>query len=314
MQSFKQRLMRLPKPEEQKVKTTNRPVTKAARQVSNQAPASRQIPNGPQRFNYRSRQPVAPVVPNWLNNKKDKKVLDLTKKSEKQEKKPSKKTPKTQTTPVRARTTTRPKTLQRNVPTLNRKENHIKIASPLSAGGRFFGYKSITNDIPAAPMSQSPFDIDGTGVKMAMAEKQVFGRGSYGRNAQKTTRCFSCQGSTYSECFQAGQTQTCMSDETSCYVREYTQSDGVVGVYMGCQNIFQCVSDFNANSPATSQGIEIPEIAGLSMRGGYSVSALCKPGEAGSVCHQCCSQGDDCNRSWAQTQLDTLSEWLNLDI
>lgn len=275
-----------------KVKTTQKPVTKQAN-----------------RFNYRARQPTA--VPNWLNNKKDKKVLDLTKKAEKQEKKPAKKQVRT-TVPTTIRTATaRPRS---NVNTLNRKENHIKIASPLSAGGRMFGYTSIVDDIPAAPISQSPFDIDGTGVKMAMSEKQVFGRGSYGRNAQKATRCFSCQGSTYSECFNAGQTQTCMSDETSCYVREYTQANGVVGVYMGCQNIFQCVSDFNANSPATSQGIEIPDIAGLSMRGGYSVSALCKPGEAGSVCHQCCSQGDNCNRSWAQTQLDTLSEWLNLDI
>ena len=310
MQSFKQRLMRVPKQDEQRSPDSRKPVSQRPKVKPTNQPV-RQVPNGPQRFNYRNRQPVAPVVPNWLNNKKDKKVLDLTKKQEKPEKKPSKKTPQKETV---ARTTARPKTSPSNVKMLSRKENHIKIASPLSAGGRFFGYKSMVEDIPTVPISQTPFDIDGTGVKMAMSEKQVFGRGSYGRNAQKTTRCFSCQGSTYSECFNAGQTQTCMSDETSCYVREYTQANGVVGVYMGCQNIFQCVSDFNANAPATSQGIEIPDIAGLSMRGAYSVTALCKPGEAGSVCHQCCSQGDDCNRSWAQTQLDTLNEWLNFDV
>ena len=61
-------------------------------------------------------------------------------------------------------------------------------------------------------------------------------------------------------------------------------------------------------------GIELPDIAGLTMRGGYSTAALCRPGEVGSVCHQCCAQGNNCNQNWVQTQLDTLEEWLNFDV
>ena len=79
---------------------------------------------------------------------------------------------------------------------------------------------------------------------MALKEKQVFGRGSYARSSSKTTQCFSCQGQSYSDCLSAGQTEQCMSDETSCFVREYTQEGGIVGVYMGCLNTATILSQF----------------------------------------------------------------------
>lgn len=313
VQAFKQRLMAMPvrsqRPTKQQARTTRKAKTTTVAPTTTE----RSIPQGPARFNYRAdRRPVAPVIPTWLKkDKKERQVIDLTKKAKKEpetkKKTVEKKRPPTAAT-IRA-------TKPAPIATLNRKvNNHVKIAAPLSAGGRFFGYKSMVNDIPAAPAITSPFDIDGQGVKMAMSEKQVFGRGTYARSSSKTSRCFSCQGGTYESCLAAGKVETCMSDETACFVREYTQQNGIVGVYMGCQNVFQCVSDFNANAPATSQGLEMPDIAGLTVRGGYSTSAACKPGEAGSVCHQCCSQGDECNRAWVQTQLDTLAEWLNFDV
>ena len=311
VQAFKQRLMSMPvkpqKPAKKQAKTTRKVRTTTAAPTTTEKP----LPKGPAQFNYRAdRRPVGPVVPNWLKkDKKERQVIDLTKKEKKEPEKKKAVEKKRAPTAATIRATKAP------VGTLNRKvNNHIKIASPLSAGGRFFGYKSLVDDIPAAAVSSSPFDIDGKGVQMAMSSKQVFGRGTYARSSSKTSRCFSCQGDTYENCLAAGQVETCMSDETACFVREYTQQNGIVGVYMGCQNVFQCVSDFNANAPPTAQGLEMPDIAGLTVRGGYSTSAACKPGDAGSVCHQCCSQGDECNRSWVQTQLETLAEWLNFDI
>ena len=269
VRAFKERVMRLPagnmqrrvlntqqRPNtqqrtntQQRVQTTRRPTT------TTQKPTTKAT-RGPSQFNYRNRpsNAQAPVLPNWLQ-KKDRKVIDLTKKPVKKpvDKKSPKKTPKKPT----AATISGPRSIVPGSSTLSRKVNndpHIKIASPLSAGGRFFGYKSIVDDIPQAQAVKSPFDIDGKGVKMAMKEKQVFGRGSYARSSSKTTQCFSCQGQSYSDCLSAGQTEQCMSDETSCFVREYTQEGGIVGVYMGCQNVFQCVSDFNANSPPQAQG------------------------------------------------------------
>ena len=262
VKAFTERVMRLPSGNQMqrrvnsqqrtynqnRVQTTRRPTT-------TQKPTTRAT-RGPSQFNYRARpsKAQAPTLPNWLQ-KKDRKVIDLTKKPEKKtaDKKAPKKGPKP---PVAARING-PSSVVPATSTLARKVNnepHIKIASPLSAGGRFFGYKSIVDDIPQAQPVKSPFDIDGSGVKMAMKEKQVFGRGSYARSSSKTTQCFSCQGQSYADCLSDGQTEQCMSDETSCFVREYTQEGGIVGVYMGCQNVFQCVSDFNANSPPQAQG------------------------------------------------------------
>jgi len=51
-----------------------------------------------------------------------------------------------------------------------------------------------------------------------------------------------------------GSAQTCGADQSACFVREYTQSASNIIVYMGCQNMFQCVKDFNNNSPSVADG------------------------------------------------------------
>ena len=94
--------------------------------------------------------------------------------------------------------------------------------------------------------------------------------------------------------------------------------------------MFQCVKDFNNNSPnvADARGtqptvvgesfyldfpnfeiLSINMILGYERYGHYSTAASCVPGVAGSVCHQCCAGSDNCNSSWASTAMTTINEW-----
>jgi hypothetical protein len=191
---------------------------------------------------------------------------------------------------------------------------HFKAPSLLSAGGRLFGYKSMTDDIveiektKLTPFPESNFEI-------AIPQKQVFSarQWSFGSGRSNlAASCWTCQGRSYAQCLSNGAAQTCGADQTGCFVREYTQSDGQLIVYMGCQNLIQCVKDFNNNSPAVADGrTNQPAVAGYERYGHYSTAASCVPGQAGSVCHQCCAGSDNCNSSWASTALSTITEWTN---
>lgn len=189
---------------------------------------------------------------------------------------------------------------------------HFKAPSVLSAGGRLFGYRSLTDDIvekePVAktPFPQGEFEIAVQDSQVFSARQWTFGSG----RSNLATSCWTCQGRSYSDCLNNGSAQSCGADQSACFVREYTQSASNIIVYMGCQNMFQCVKDFNNNSPnvADSRGTQ-PTVVGYEKYGHYSTAASCVPGQAGSVCHQCCAGSNNCNSSWASTAMSTINEW-----
>jgi hypothetical protein len=132
-----------------------------------------------------------------------------------------------------------------------------------------------------------------------------------GRGSLATQSCWSCSEYGYDDCLNNGSSTTCLGDHSSCYVREYVRATGDVVVHMGCENIFQCAHDFNDNDPVASEGLIYPNVAGLTRFGHRSLAAKCQPGEPGSVCHQCCADGEDCNKDWVTTPMTTISEWVN---
>jgi len=132
-----------------------------------------------------------------------------------------------------------------------------------------------------------------------------------GRGSLSTQSCWTCSEYSYADCLSNGSSTTCLGDHSACYAREYVRAAGDVVVHMGCENIFQCASDFNDNDPVASEGLIYPNIAGLTRYGHRSLSAKCRPGEAGSVCHQCCADGDNCNQDWVNTPMTTIAEWVN---
>jgi len=132
-----------------------------------------------------------------------------------------------------------------------------------------------------------------------------------GRGSLSTQSCWTCSEYSYADCLNNGSSTTCLGDHSACYAREYVRAPGDVVVHMGCENIFQCASDFNDNDPVASEGLIYPNIAGLTRYGHRSLSAKCRPGDAGSVCHQCCADGDNCNQDWVNTPMTTIAEWVN---
>lgn len=189
---------------------------------------------------------------------------------------------------------------------------HFKAPSVLSAGGRLFGYRSLTDDIvekekvTQTPFPSSNFEIAVKNSQVFSARQWTFGSG----RSNLATSCWTCQGRSYSDCLNNGSAQTCGADQSACFVREYTQSESNIIVYMGCQNMFQCVKDFNNNSPSVADGRGTqPTVVGYERYGHYSTAASCVPGVAGSVCHQCCAGSDNCNSSWATTAMSTINEW-----
>lgn len=190
---------------------------------------------------------------------------------------------------------------------------HFKAPSVLSAGGRLFGYKSLTEDIVEkekvqhkTPFPTSDFEIAVQDSQVFSARQWTFGSG----RSNLATSCWTCQGRSYADCLNNGSAQTCGADQSACFVREYTQSASNIIVYMGCQNMFQCVKDFNNNSPSVADGRGTqPTVVGYERYGHYSTAASCVPGVAGSVCHQCCAGSDNCNSSWASTAMSTINEW-----
>lgn len=194
----------------------------------------------------------------------------------------------------------------------NDEKPHYVNKVPQSKGGNMFGFKSMKLDMPDAFFVNSPFM--GGGVEMALEEAEVYSaRGvinRFGRTRLGEKTCWSCAASSYDECASTGSSATCINDETACYVREYTQAGGQIMVYMGCQNVFQCVKDFNHNDPNAQAGRGTqPEVKGYHSI--YSTAAACRPGETASVCHQCCANTNNCNADWATSTLQSISEWVD---
>ena len=160
-----------------------------------------------------------------------------------------------------------------------------KESAPLAAGGRLFGYKSLTDSIPEIKTDVSPFYLK-SDFKIGVP---LIGQNNRLMDQSEVTSCWKCIANSYSDCLIEGEEEICgQSGPSACYVREYTQSDGIEKVYMGCQPIHQCVKDFKQN-----KGL----VSGLTVKG-HQQSDQCRPGAPGSVCHQCCSTADECNASW----------------
>merc|ERR1711990_1253995 len=161
-----------------------------------------------------------------------------------------------------------------------------KESAPLAAGGRLFGYKSLTESLPEIKTDVSPFYLK-SDFKIGVP---TMGQNNRLMEQSEVSSCWKCVASSYSDCLIEGKEEVCegASGQSACYVREYTQSDGIEKVYMGCQPIHQCVKDFKQN-----KGL----VSGLTVKG-HQQSDQCRPGAPGSVCHQCCSTADECNASW----------------
>lgn len=161
-----------------------------------------------------------------------------------------------------------------------------KESAPLAAGGRLFGYKSLAESLPEIKTDVSPFYLK-SDFKIGVP---TMGQNNRLMDQSEVSSCWKCVANSYSDCLIEGNEEVCegASGQSACYVREYTQSDGIEKVYMGCQPIHQCVKDFKQN-----KGL----VSGLTVKG-HQQSDQCRPGAPGSVCHQCCSTADECNASW----------------
>lgn len=161
-----------------------------------------------------------------------------------------------------------------------------KESAPLAAGGRLFGYKSLTESLPDITTDVSPFYLK-SDFKIGVPE---MGQNNRLMDQSEVSSCWKCAAGSYSDCLIEGHEEVCegTSGQSACYVREYTQSNGIEKVYMGCQPIHQCVKDFKQNKGMVS---------GLTVKG-HQRSDQCRPGAPGSVCHQCCSTVNECNASW----------------
>ena len=161
-----------------------------------------------------------------------------------------------------------------------------KESAPLAAGGRLFGYKSLAESLPEIKTDVSPFYLK-SDFKIGVP---TMGQNNRLMDQSEVSSCWKCVANSYSDCLIEGHEEVCegASGLSACYVREYTQSDGIEKVYMGCQPIHQCVKDFKQN-----KGL----VSGLTVKG-HQQSDQCRPGAPGSVCHQCCSTADECNASW----------------